>query len=121
MKTLRNRVGFCLVFLALTQLSAQEKTESIVLKKDYQIQKHTLMERFEPEYVVSAEERAAMKNKRIEEAEYTLSVLDTIDLSNRKKKRLLHDLKYNPVSVRLNKFMVETKFEDTEVAHQEKQ
>ncbi|MFS4447503.1 hypothetical protein [Maribacter sp. 2307UL18-2] len=119
MKTLKNRVGFCIVFFALTQLSAQEKTKSIVLKKDFEIQKHTIMERFEPGYVVSATERAEMKNKRIKNAEYTLGVLDTIEISNRKRKQLLHDLKYNPLSVRLNKFIVDTKFEDSDMADQE--
>lgn len=118
MKALKNKVGFCILFFALTQLSAQEKTKSIVLKKDFEIQKHTIMERFEPGYVVSVAERAEMKNKRIEDTEYTLSVLDTIEISNRKRRQLLHDLKYNPLSVRLNKFIVDTKFEDSDIADQ---
>lgn len=76
------------------------------------------MERFEPGYVVSVQKRAEMKRKRIEDAEHTLGVLDTMNISNRKRKQLLRDLKYNPFSERLSKFIVETKFDD-EVIHQE--
>lgn len=73
------------------------------------------MERFEPGLVVSAEKRAEMKNKRIADAEYTLNVLDTMKISNRKRNLLLRDLKYNPFSYRLNKFIVDAKFDDAEV------
>lgn len=73
------------------------------------------MERFEPGLITSAEKRADMKRKRIADAEYTLNVLDTIKISNRKRNQLLRDLKYNPFSHRLNKFIVESKFEDGEL------
>ena len=76
------------------------------------IQKHTIMERFEPGYVVSAQERADMKRKRIANEGYTLSVLDTMKISNRKRKQLLRDLKFSPFSDRLSKFIVDTRFDD---------
>lgn len=119
MKSFRITVCFSLFVLLSVQVFAQEKKKTLVLKKDFEIQKHTLMERFEPEYVVPVAERAEMKNKRIADAEYTLRVLDTIKISNRKRRQLLHDLKYNPVSVRLNQFIVDTKFEDDDLAKQD--
>jgi len=86
--------------------------KEVVLKKDFQIEKHTIMERFETDYMVSADGRADMKKKRIADAEHTLRVLDTMDISQRKKRLLLRDLKYNPFSDRLSKFITETKFEE---------
>ncbi len=119
MRTVRTLL-FAWIFLSFTlQVLAQEKTESVLLRKDFEIQKHTLMERFEPEYVVSAQNRAEMKRKRIANAEYTLNILDTIQISNRKRKQLLRDLKYNPFSDRLNKFIVDSKFEDEAVLQQQ--
>lgn len=77
------------------------------------------MERFEPELIISVQKRAEMKRERISDAEYTLSVLDTMKISNRKRRLLLRDLKYNPVSERLNKFIVDTKFEEDDIADQQ--
>lgn len=115
MGTVRTFLGVCLLFFSTSSLFAQENPERVILKKDFEIRKYTIMERFEPELIISAEERAEMKMKRIEEAEYTLNVLDTMKISNRKRHLLLRDLKYNPFSNRLNKFIVDSKFDDAEV------
>ena len=112
MRTLRTLIGACLLFFSAVPVFAQDQPEKVVINKDFEIQKHTVMERFEPEFVVSVEKRAEMKNKRIADAEYTLSLLDTMKISNRKRKPLLRDLKYNPFSDRLIKFIVDSKFDD---------
>lgn len=115
-------LGLVALLFATTQVTAQETDKKdqetadtknkVVLKKDFQIEKHTIMERFETDYMVSADGRANMKKKRIADAEHTLRVLDTMDISERKKRLLLRDLKYNPFSERLSKFIAETKFEE---------
>ena len=54
------------------------------------------------------------KQERIADTEMKLRILDTLDISNRKKRKLLLDLKYSPFSDRLNKAtVVDTEFEDT--------
>ena len=120
MRSIKILICISVLCFSTTTVFAQEKPEKVILKKDFEIQKHTIMERFEPGYVISAQKRAIMKMKRIKNAEYTLGVLDTMKISSRKRKQLLHDLKYNPLSERLNKFIVESKFDDTEeVVHQQ--
>lgn len=120
MRTVRTAIFAYLLSFSTVPVIAQKNSENLVLKKDFEIQKHTIMERFEPGYVVSAQERTDMKRKRIANEEYTLSVLDTIKISNRKRKQLLRDLKFNPFSDRLSKFVVDTKFDDEDMVHQKK-
>lgn len=118
MKTVRTLTWGCIFFFSLSQVFAQENNEGVLLKKDVEIQKYTIMERFEPGYVVSTQKRAEMKRKRMANTEYALDVLDTMKISNRKRNQLLRDLKYNPFSNRLNKFIVATKFDDVDVENQ---
>lgn len=115
MKSFRMLFGASILLFSVAQVFAQE--DKVVLNTDFEVQKYTVMERFEPGYIISAKKRAEMKNKRIADAKHTLSVLDTIKISNRKRKLILRDLKYNPFSDRLNQFIVDTKFED-EVVNQ---
>lgn len=83
-------------------------------KSKVKVQRHTVMSRFDTEIASSEEERLKKRQERIAETERKLSILDTLDISERKRKMLLRDLKYNPFSNRLNKATyVGTEFEDT--------
>jgi hypothetical protein len=119
MRTLRTLLFVPFFLVSTFQIVAQGETDTIIVQKGFEILEHTFMERFEPAYVVSAQERAEMKRKRIANTEFTLSILDTIQISNRKRKLLLHDLKYNPFSDRLSKFIVEIKFDGDDLANQQ--
>jgi hypothetical protein len=116
--------GLCVFLYGTTSIFAQEvvskpttvKTTPTlkIVKNNVKVQRHTIMERFEPELVVTAEERMEKKQERIADTEMKLRILDTLDISNRKKRKLLLDLKYSPFSDRLNKAtVVDTEFEDT--------
>ncbi len=118
MRTVRTVICGCILFFSAFQVFAQENHEGVLLKKDFEIQKHTIMERFESGYVISPEKRAEMKRKRIANARYALDVLDTMKISNRKRNQILRDLKYYPFSNRLNKFIVTTKFDDADAVNQ---
>jgi len=67
-----------------------------------------------PETVKRTEEdRMEKRQNRIAETERKLSILDTLDISERKRKALLRDLKYTPYTNRLNKAtLADTKFEE---------
>ncbi|MGI9552772.1 MAG: hypothetical protein ACR2MT_16325 [Aurantibacter sp.] len=68
-----------------------------------------LMYKFEPDFLTTVEQRKA-------EIKRTRAILDTLDISERKRKRLLRDLYKNGISDRLSKaLLVETKFEDEDV------
>ena len=90
---------------------AQSK-ESDTLSKKLKVEKWTVLEEYEPDMILSAEDRIALKKKRIVEAKRRRGILDTMDISDRKRKKLLKDLYKNPFSDRLMKTLADTKFED---------
>jgi len=89
-----------------------KKTETLKIdKSNVKVQRHTVMSRFDTEIASSEEERMSKRQERIADTEQKLSILDTLDISKRKRKALLKDLKYTPYSTRLNKATVLTKYE----------
>jgi len=106
----------------ITEPSTVKKTKTLKIDKSkVKVQRHTVMSRFEPEIAKSEEDRLAKRNNRIAETERKLSILDTLDISERKRKALLRDLKYTPYSNRLNKAtgLAGNEFEDTSDNNQE--
>ncbi len=108
--------GFALaIFLVTaTQVSAQD-AEKKVDEKEVKVQRHTVMEQFAPEIMQTAEERKQRKLDHLAEIEMKKRALDTMDISRRKKRKLLADLNNTPYSDRLNRAMADVKFEDDEV------
>ncbi|MFK7813898.1 MAG: hypothetical protein AB8B59_15490 [Maribacter sp.] len=117
-------LSFCAFLLSTVSVLGQNsssETEKVkkasglkIDKSNVKVQRHTVMSRFEPEIASSEAVRMKKRQNRILETERKLSILDTLDISERKRKMLLHDLKYNPFSNRLNKAtLVDTKFEET--------
>lgn len=117
-------LSLCAFLFGTVSVSAQQViTKPVTVKKpdahkidknNVKVQRHTVMARFDPEIASSEEERLKKKQNRIAETQRKLSILDTLNISERKRKILLRDLKYNPYSNRLNKAtLVDTKFEDT--------
>lgn len=98
------------VFMATGQST---NNKPVVDKKPVKVQKRTLMDQFEPNYVKSVEERVALKEKRIATQQQAKKILDTMDISERKRRRLMRELRRSPFSERIQKtILVETKFED---------
>jgi len=94
--------------------SAQEESKETG-EKEIKVQKHTVMERFNPELVVSVEDRIQLKQDRIVELRRTKELLDTLSISKRKRRKLMRDLRRSPVfSERLNKIIAENTFEEDE-------
>lgn len=99
-------------FLGIVSVSAQETVsettaeKSIIFtidKSTIKVQQHTIMERFEPEMVISVKERLQKKLNRATDTEVKICILDTLDVSAHKKNKLFLDLKYAPYSERLHK------------------
>lgn len=114
----------CVFLFGTVSVSAQQafsepvtvrKTKTHKLdKSEVKAQRHTVMSRFDSELASSEEERLQKKQNHLAEMERKLSILDTLDISNRKRKILLRDLKYTPFSNRLHKAtLANSKFEDT--------
>lgn len=70
------------------------------------------MERFEPQLIKSVEERMALKQSRIAEMRRKMIILDSLDISERRRKALQKDLRNNPFSHRLTKTLSAIEFVD---------
>ena len=77
------------------------------------INKRTLLNQFESDYVLSVSERIALKQSRIAFQYRTKQILDSLNISDKKRKRLIQELKRNPFSDKIqNVITSETKSED---------
>ncbi len=127
MKMKKSKVfALCLVLtvFGLTNGMAQEapvketKKETPVIqetkKKEVRVKKHTILERYESGMVVPADERLRLKKERLAEIKRKRSIIDTMSISERKRRKLLQALYRNPLSDQLNKAIVDTKFEEEE-------
>ncbi len=111
--------GFGFFMIGVVNVHAQKSQTTISNKTILQtnentnVKKHTVMDRFEPKLVVPHEERIALKEKYNEFIVNAKVAIDTLQISDRKRRRLLKDLKESPFSNRLSKvMMVETQFEE---------
>jgi len=107
------KVAFALALFLLgaLEVTAQE-TATKKDKKDIEIQHHTVMEQFAAEMMPTAEERRQKKIAHLAEIEKLKKALDTMDISRRKKRKILADLINKPYSDRVNQAMAEISFED---------
>jgi hypothetical protein len=85
-----------LLFVGIHDVGAQNS-----IKPKIKVQKRTLLNQFESDYVLSVSERIALKQSRIAHQYRTKKIWDTMQLSDRKRKRLIKELKRNPFSERI--------------------
>lgn len=108
-KTLLKIAGvaiLCTTGIATAQQNPNATNEGI------EVTKYTLMERFEPRLMLSAEERVQLKEEHLADREQKLHVLDTLDISERKRERLMNDLIAHPYSQRLSRTLAEIEFSE---------
>ena len=87
-------------------LAAQQssiKTEA----KEIKVKKHTVLAQYEPELVVPAEERLQLKNNRLNTIRERRAIIDTLSLSDRKRRRLLKELYRSPFSYHWDKLIAD--------------
>lgn len=109
-------VGSIIYLSGATQLIAQdsvpgEKSQNVKVKK------YTVMEQYEPELMLSVNERIRLKKKRMATIKRRRGILDTLDISERRRERLLKALLKNPFSDKLNKAVADIEFIEDEVDH----
>ncbi len=107
-------IATLIYLLGCTQLIAQD---SVLGKKsqNIKVKKYTVMEQYEPELVLSVNERVRLKKKRIATIKRRRRILDTLDISDRRRERLLKELLNNPFSDKLNKAVADIEFTEDEV------
>lgn len=113
MKNWGTKIFAFVMLIAGTSFGLAQDTPKRIEKKNIKVQKHTVMEKFEPELVIPVEDRIQLKEDRIVEIKRTKELLDTLSISKRKRRKLMRDLKRSPIfSERLNKVIAENKFEE---------
>jgi len=70
--------------------------DSAILKT--KVKKRLLLNQFESTYVLSASERIALKQSRLAHQYRTKKILDTLNISDRKRNKLMRELQRNPFS-----------------------
>lgn len=97
--------AFVCLLLGMNTTLAQD-TDTINDK----ITKRTLLNQFESDYVLSVAERIALKQSRIAFQYRTKEILDSLEISDKKRKRLIEELRRNPFSDKIqNVISSETK------------
>ncbi|WP_282049942.1 hypothetical protein [Maribacter aquivivus] len=71
------------------------------LRSDARVKQRMLLNQFESDYVLTASERVALKQSRIAYQLRMKEILDTINISDSRRKRLIQELKRNPLSERV--------------------
>lgn len=108
--------GFALLLFGAFQIHAQDSTpEQTKKEKEVKVQRHTVMEQFAREITPTEAQRRQMKLTHLAEIEKLKKALDTMDISRRKKRKILADLVNKPYSDRVNQAMAEISFDDDEV------
>ena len=107
-------VGSLIYLLGSTQLIAQDPVPG---KKSHivKVKKYTVMEQYEPELMLSVDERVRLKKERMATIKRRRGILDTLDIPERLRERLLKALLKNPFSDKLNKAVADIEFVTDEV------
>ena len=106
------RAVIVLVMVFFWEGGSAQSVKKDTLGKKLKVEKWTVLEKYEPDMILSAKDRMDMKKKRIVETKIRRDFLDTLDIPDRKRKKLLKDLYKNPFSERLLKTLADAKFGD---------
>ena len=88
-------------FLLCGILSMQTAQAQDSLQSDARVKQRMLLNQFESDYVLTASERVALRQSRIAYQLRMKEILDTINISDSRRKRLIQELKKNPFSERV--------------------
>ena len=94
----------------MTSAVAQETKETN--KKEIKVKKKTVMEQYEPEMILTVDDRIKLKKDRLALIKKRRSIIDTLDISDRRKRRLLKELYRTPHSYKWEKLIADIEFED---------
>ena len=116
MKKIRNALGLFVVLVCLSwnlDIHAQG-IKAIEPNKEIKVKKHTVLGQYEPGMVISADERIQLKSERITAIKLKRMIIDTLDISDRKRRRLLRELYRSPFTYQWDKFIATIEAEDEE-------
>ena len=81
---------------------------------DLKVKKYTVLAQYEDQLVLSAEERLQLKRERRDLLKKRREIIDTLDISERRRRRLLKELYRSPFSDRWDRLVTGLQLEDPE-------
>ncbi len=116
------RTVFGLIFAILCMgwnltVIAQEASANTPAR-EIKVKKHTVLGQYEPEMVMTAKERFHLKSDRLATIQMKREIIDTLDISDRKRRQLLKELYRSPFTYKWDKVIATFEAEDEEVEEQ---
>jgi hypothetical protein len=81
-------------------------------RQEIKVKKKTVMEQYEPELILTVDDRIRLKEERIATIRKRRGIIDTLCISDRKRRKLLKELYHTPNSDRWDKLIADIQFED---------
>ncbi|WP_297702422.1 hypothetical protein [uncultured Eudoraea sp.] len=106
------KFGLLVFLFILHTIGYGQKENKNMDKNELTVEKRTVLERFDSDLVISPEERMKLKIERIATIQKRQEIIDTLNISERQRRRLLKELYRSPFSDEWNKVIVELEFEE---------
>jgi hypothetical protein len=106
------KVGLVLLLLTMTSIGYCQAEDKNRDQNELTVKKRTILEQFDADLVSSPEERLKLKEERVASIQKRLEIMDTLELSDRQRRRLLKELYRSPFSDEWNKVIADLEFEE---------
>lgn len=103
----------CVLTLGSIQLLGAQEVK-LNEKKEVKVVKRTVMEQYEPGMILTANDRIRLKKERNALLQKRRSIIDTLDISERRKRSLLKELYSTPYSHKWDKVIADLELEDND-------
>ncbi|HMB63111.1 MAG TPA: hypothetical protein VKN36_08575 [Eudoraea sp.] len=103
-----------LLFLCCPTPAAHGQDAQTLSKKEMKVKKKTVMEQYEPALVLSVDDRIRLKKERIALLQRRRRIIDTLKITDRKKRRLLKELYSSPTSDKWERVIADIQFQHPE-------
>jgi len=110
MKLLTYSIGIILC-IGNVELHAQDSV-ALPTKNELKVRERTVLGQFESDMVLSADARLKKKLERRDLITKRKSIIDTLDISERRRRRLLKELYNSPLSNRWEKLVATMEYEE---------
>lgn len=110
--SLLRKFGLLVLLSTLHTIVYSQKENKNWDKNELTVEKRTVLERFDSDLVISPEERMKLKMERVATIQKRLEIIDTLNISQRQRRRLLKELYLSPFSDEWNKVIVDLEFEE---------
>lgn len=110
--SLLRKFGLLIFLSTLHTIGYSQKENKNWDKNELTVEKRTVLERFDSDLVISPEARMKLKMERVATIKKRLEIIDTLNISERQRRRLLKELYLSPFSDKWNKVIVDLEFEE---------